>query len=215
MHEAMKNNFTLRWTLANALGMSLGFLVAAQFTMFYKYGLNFEMHWRFGSGADQDFSQSSMLLKQVIALAIFGSVFSSGQALILKKYLAKPWAWILNSALGFIVVLLIIGPLIGIGIWGRIEGPAEPLIIILGGTLFMLILQWRYLRKQGIKPARPFIWFGAGALLGMIPLLLLFMVIGLNVPWAAELAIMGFIMGGSAGFLSAKHFQKVLEERSM
>jgi len=63
MHEAMKNNFTLRWTLANALGMSLGFLASAQFTMFYKYGLNFEMHWRFGSGADQDFSQSSMLLK--------------------------------------------------------------------------------------------------------------------------------------------------------
>ena len=75
----------------------------------------------------------------------------------------------------------------------------------------MLILQWRYLRKQGIKPARPIMWFGAGFLLGIIPLLLLFMVIGLNVPWAAEVAI----MGGLAGFLSAKHFQKVFEDRSM
>ena len=149
----MKNNFTLRWTLANALGMSLGFLVSAQFTMFYRYGLNFEMHWVFGAGADQDISESSMLLKQGIGLAIFGSVFSLGQALILKQYLPKLWAWILNGALGYIAVLLIIWPLIGI--WGKIEGPVEPLTLVLGGTLFMLILQRRYLRKQGIKPARP------------------------------------------------------------
>ncbi|MCZ6504135.1 MAG: hypothetical protein O6945_16685, partial [Gammaproteobacteria bacterium] len=92
----------------------------------------------------------------------------------------------------------------------RIEGPAEPLIIVLGGTLFMLILQWRYLRKQGIKPARPIIWFGVGVLLGMLPVLLLFMVIWTNVPWGVDIAIMGLIVGGSAGFLSAKHFQKVL-----
>jgi len=36
-----------------------------------------------------------------------------------------------------------------------------------------------------------------------------------NAPWAAEVAIMGLSMGGMAGLLSAKHFQKVLEERSM
>ena len=207
----MKNNFTLRWTLANALGMSLGFLAFIQFLMFYGYGLNFEKHWIFG--ADIDMSENAMLIGIGIGLAVFGSVFSLGKAIILKQYLPKIWAWILNGALGYIVVLLIIWPLIGI--WGRIEGPVEPLTVVLGGTLFMLILQWRYLRKQGIKPARPFIWFGAGALLGISPLALLLMVIGLNVPWAAELAIMGFIVGGSAGFLSAKHFQKVLEERSM
>ena len=78
----------------------------------------------------------------------------------------------------------------------------------------MLILQWRHLRKQGIKPTRPIIWFIAGVLLGIIILLLLFKV-GMNVPWAAEIAIIGLIVGGSAEFLSAKHFQKVLEERSM
>jgi len=207
----MKNNFTLRWTLANALGMSLGFLAFIQFLMFYGYGLNFEMHWVFG--AESDMSENAMLIGIGIGLAVFGSVFSLGQAIILKQYLPKLGAWILNGALGYIVVLLIIWPFIGI--WGRIEGPVEPLTVVLGGTLFMLILQWRYLRKQGIKPARPIMWFGAGFLLGIIPLLLLFMVIGLNVPWAAEVAIMGLIMGGFAGFLSARHFQKVLEERSM
>ncbi len=207
----MKNNFTLRWTLANALGMSLGFLVSQQFLMFYEHGLNFEKLWIFG--ADIDMSENARLIGMGISLAVFGSVFSLGQAIILKQYLPKLWAWILNGALGYIVVLLIIWPLIGI--WGKIEGPVEPLTLVLGGTFFMLILQWRYLRKQGIKPARPIIWFVAGLLLGIIPLLLLFMVIGLNVPWAAEVAIMGLILGGSAGLLSARHFQKVLEERSL
>jgi len=57
----MKNNFTLRWTIANALGMSLGFLTAAQFTMFYKYGLNFENHW--GLGVDVVLSENASLSK--------------------------------------------------------------------------------------------------------------------------------------------------------
>ena len=169
----MKNNFTLRWTLANALGMSLGFLASAQFLNFYEYGLNFEKHWIFGD--DLDMSDNARLIGKGIGLAIFGSVFCLGQVLVLKQYLPKIWAWILNGALGYIVVLLIIWPLIGI--WGRIEGPVEPLTIVLGGTLFMLILQWRYLRKQGIKPARPIMWFGVGFLLGILPVVLLFMFI--------------------------------------
>ena len=207
----MKNNFTLRWTLANALGMSLGFLAFIQFLMFYGYGLNFEKHWIFG--ADIDMSENAMLIGIGIGLAVFGCVFSLGQAIILKQYLPKIWAWILNGALGYIVVLLIIWPLIGI--WGKIEGPVEPLTIVLGGTLFMLILQWRYLRKQGIKPARPIMWFGAGALLGVAPLFLLFYFILGDIPWAMEIFIMGLVIGGCAGLLSARHFQKVLEERSM
>jgi len=209
----MKNNFTLRWTLANALGMSLGFLAFIQFLMFYGHGLNFEMHWDFEAQENLDISENAMLIGIGIGLAVFGSVFSLGQALILKQYLPKLWAWILNGALGYIVVLLIIWPLIGI--WGKIEGPVEPLTIVLGGTLFMLILQWRYLRKQGIKPARPIIWFGAGVLLGVAPLILLLYFIHGDIPWALEICIMGLIIGGFAGFLSARHFQKVLEERSM
>jgi len=207
----MKNNFTLRWTIANALGMSLGFLSLIQFLMFYEHGLNFEKHWIFGG--DIDMSENARLIVIGIGLAIFGSVFSLAQALILKQYLPKVWPWVLYGALGYMVVLLIIWPFISI--WGSIPGPVEPLTLVLGGTFFMLILQWRYLRKQGIKPARPILWFGAGVLMGLLPVVLLFMFIWPNVPWGVDIAIMGLIVGGSAGFLSARHFQKVLEERSM
>ena len=58
----MKNNFTLRWTLANALGMSLGFLAFIQFLMFYEFGLNFEMHWAFGVDSDLSVMMHSQLL---------------------------------------------------------------------------------------------------------------------------------------------------------
>jgi len=207
----MKNNFTLRWTLANALGMSLGFLSCIQFLMFYEHGLNFEKHWIFGG--DIDMSDNARLIVIGIGLAIFGSVFSLGQAIILKQYLPKLWAWVLYGALGYMVVLLIIWPFISI--WGSIPGPVEPLTLVLGGTFFMLILQWRYLRKQGIKPARPILWFGGGFLLGLLPVVLLFMFIWPNVPWGVDIAILGVLTGGAAGLLSAKHFQKVLEERSM
>ena len=206
----MKNNFTLRWTIANALGMSLGFLSALQFLMFYQYGLDFDKHW---SEAGHGLSETSRLISIGFGLAIFGSIFSFAQALILKQYLPKIWTWVLYGALGYMVVLLIIWPFISI--WGSIPGPVEPLTLVLGGTLFMLVLQWRYLKKQGVEPARPILWFGAGFLLGLLPVVLLFMFIWPNVPWGVDIAIMGVLMGGAAGLLSAKHFQKVLEERSM
>jgi len=107
--------------------MSLGFLASQQFLMFYHYGLNFEKHWIFGTGINM--SENARLIGMGIGLAVFGSVFSLGQAIILKQYLPKLWAWILNGALGYIVVLLIIWPLIGI--WGEIEGPVEPLTLVL------------------------------------------------------------------------------------
>jgi hypothetical protein len=207
----MKNNFTLKWTLANALGMSLGFLSAIQFLMFYEYGLDFDKHWSSGSGLGQ--SEMDRLISIGVGLAIFGAIFSSAQAIILNQYLPKVWTWVLYGAIGYMVVLLIIWPFIGI--WGSIPGPVEPLTLVLGGTLFMLVLQWRYLKKQGVEPARPILWFGAGFLLGLLPVNLLFMFIWSNVPWGVDIAIMGVLVGGAAGLLSAKHFQKVLEDRSM
>jgi hypothetical protein len=207
----MKNNFTLKWTLANVLGMSLGFLSAIQFLMFYEYGLDFDKHWSSGSGLGQ--SEMDRLISIGLGLAIFGAIFSSAQAIILNQYLPKVWTWVLYGAIGYMVVLLIIWPFIGI--WGSIPGPVEPLTLVLGGTLFMLVLQWRYLKKQGVEPARPILWFGAGFLLGLLPVNLLFMFIWSNVPWGVDIAIMGVLVGGAAGLLSAKHFQKVLEDRSM
>jgi hypothetical protein len=207
----MKNNFTLRWTLANALGMSIGFLSAIQFLMFYEYGLDFDKHWSSGSGLG--LSEIDRLISIGLGLAIFGAIFSFAQAIILNQYLPKIWRWVIYGALGYMVVLLIIWPFIGI--WGSIPGPVEPLTLVLGGTLFMLVLQWRYLKKLGVKPARPILWFGAGFLLGLLPVNLLFMFIWPNVPWGVDIAIMGVLVGGAAGLLSAKHFQKVLEDRSM
>ena len=206
----MKNNFTLRWTIANALAMSIGFLAALQFLMFYAHGLDFEKHWVFGE--PEDMSDTARTVVIGIALLIFGIIFSFGQVLVLKQYLEKPRLWILTGPSGYVLVLLIIAPFIGI--WGGIPGPVEPLAITLGGTFFMIAFQWIFLKKQGIAPARPILCFALGLVAGVLPLVVLFGFIW-NPPWGADIALMGLSMGGCAGFLSARHFQKVLEERNI
>jgi len=210
----MKNNFTLRWTIANGVGLSLGFLAFLQFLFFYGYGLDFEKHWGFGAEKDMSESEREAFYATAIpmGLILFGIIFTSAQALVLRKFLSKIWAWILNGGLGFAMIFLLIWPLRAI--WGKIPGPVEPLTILIGGILFMLLLQWRYLKKQGIAPAKPLIWYFVGIVPGVIPVALLFTFIW-NPPWGPDVAIMGLSMGGSAGFLSARHFQKVLEARSM
>jgi len=84
----MKNNFTLKWTIANGVAMSVGFLAALQFLMFYGHGLDFEKHWVFGE--PKDMSDTARTIGIGIALPIFGIIFSFGQVLVLKQYLEKP-----------------------------------------------------------------------------------------------------------------------------
>lgn len=48
---------------------------------------------------------------------------------------------------GFLLVAVIILPLGGI--WGHIEGPVEPLTLVMAGSIFTFALQWRFLKKEG------------------------------------------------------------------
>ena len=51
----------------------------------------------------------------------------------------------------------------------------------------------------------------AGIIFGIILLFLLMV----SMTWPLEIAITGLVVGGSAGLLSAKQLQKILEGRSM
>ena len=89
----MKNNFTLSWFIANALGLSLGFLAFIQTLQFYSYGFNFDLHWDFEAGqkaaeAMQDTERTMYLLKGLaFALPIFGLVYMASQAIVLRNFL--------------------------------------------------------------------------------------------------------------------------------
>ena len=105
------------------------------------------------------------------------------------------------------MVILIVYPFSSV--WGDIPGPVEPFAIVFGGAVITLILQWRYLKKNGLAPGKLFLWYLLGILIGLIGLFVLYLV-GLNVSWALEIAIIGLITGASSGFFSARHFYKEL-----
>ncbi len=199
----------IRWTLANAFGFSLAFLAFLQFLMFYEHGLNFELHWDFEAQQNSDKNESFIIIGISTGLILLGIIFSSAQALIIRKFLPKIWPWILNGALGFVIITLIIWPLGDI--WGSIPGPVEPLTITLGGLILMLIFQWRFLKKNGIKATKPILLFAAGALLGAALLFPLFYIIIGDVAWALQICITGLVIGASAGALSGKSLFKALQ----
>ena len=208
----MKRNFIISWSIANAIGLSLGFLAFIQTLMFYAYGFNFDLHWDIE--ADENSPQDTVYLITGLALglSVFGLVYTSFQAIVLRSYLQNIWQWIAFGAVGFLLILLIILPFLSI--WGHIPGPVEPFAIVFGGTLFTLLLQFRYLRKQGIAPARPILWYVVGIVAGLAILFLLYLA-GMNVSWPLAVAFIGFVVGCSAGVFSAKHFYKALHKGTL
>ena len=133
----MKNRFILSWALANAIGMSVGFLAFIQFLQFYRFILDFKLHWDFKAAQNLDRSTDFVVLGISMGLPLFGAISSAAQGIILNRFLPKIGYWVLNGALGYLMVVLIIFPFGNT--WGHIEGPVEPLTIVFGGTLFTLI----------------------------------------------------------------------------
>lgn len=212
----MKNTFTLPWTIANALGLSLGFLAFIQTLMFYSFGLNFDLHWDFDAPGNPDKGSGYIIRGLALGLTVFGVVFTAFQAFVLRRYLPTTWRWILSGLLGFALVVLIIWPFAEI--WGHIPGPVEPFVVVFSGSLLTLIFQWRYLRTHGIAPLKPFIWYVVGVVVGLIFTLALmyFLIwIGMKFTWAMDVAIIGLIVGGSAGYFSAKHFKMALDTKKL
>lgn len=195
-------SFHIKWILANAIGFSLAFLAFLQFLMFYAHGLNFELHWDFEAQQNLARSESFIITGISIGLTLLGIILTSAQALIIRKYLPKIWPWILNGALGFAIISLIIWPLRNI--WGSIPGPVEPLTITVGGLIFTIIFQWRLLKKNGIKATKPILMYATGTFIGAALLFPLFYIILGDVPWALQMCITGLVIGASAGALSSK-----------
>lgn len=71
-----------------------------------------------------------------------------------------------------------------------------------------------FFKKRGVYSVRALGMFLTGALIGVFFLWLMFKA-GLNVSWALEVAIIGLIVGGSAGLLSATKFENALKKRNL
>lgn len=198
----------VRWSLANAIGMSLGFLAFIQTLMFLTFGLDFGLHWssEVVENLNLEDAEKERLLRigLVVGLPLAGTIFTSCQALILRGLLPHVRAWILAGPLGFAAVILLIWPFTAI--WGDLPGPVEPFTIVGGGLLMTAVLQWLSLRRRDIATTRWLVFWLAGLPLGMVVFMGIYTLVNLvvSVSWAGEVALIGLSVGGTAAAISGK-----------
>ena len=200
----MKKEPLLKWTLANALGLGVGFVASQQTIMLFQYGLDFERHWQFGQQPDRTLSTYAGILVGAIVL---GLILGSAQALVLRSRLLRVGPWILATTAGFGLVVAVILPLLAADFWGRIPGPVEPIVITVGGGSLAGVLQYLALRRQGIVASKWLtLWIG-GLVASFVPMALVFMSLeglGLSLSWPMEVFVMGFIVAGVAAWISGR-----------
>ena len=111
---------------------------------------------------------------------------------------------------------LVIIPLLSAGIWGKIPGPIEPIIITVGGCSMAGIFQYIVLRQNQIRAGKWLgVWIGS-LLLGLVPTAVIFMMLegplGIALYWPVEVALSGLLIGGFAALFSGHIFLKTLPE---
>lgn len=193
-----------RWTITNAIGMSLAFLAFIQTLMFLAFGLSFELHWSSELVGSLEAAEAERLLRigLLVGFPLAGAIFTSCQVLAVRDFLPRARTWILTGPLGFATVILLIWPFTAI--WGDIPGPVEPFTIVGGGLLMTGILQWLSLRRQDVPATRWLLLWLAGLPLGMVVFMGLYSLLDLvmSVSWAGEVALIGFSLGGTAAAVS-------------
>jgi hypothetical protein len=198
----MRTRFLAEWVGANAVGLSLGFLAVLQTGFLIQFGSNTELHWTSGA-----LGRGVAPYARFTGLLIGGAILGLAQAWALRGRLPRVTPWVVAAAVGFGLVILVIWPLVRADVWGHIPGPVEPIAITIGGGSLAGVGQWWYLRRNGIVATRWLI-FWVGGLVGSVALtfLVFFLVLGvLQLPlnWPAEVALSGFVAGGTAGAMSA------------
>lgn len=199
------------WTLANGIGMALGFLAFIQTLMFLGFGLDFGSHWSVAdvealeSTIGSDSMERLLRLGLVTGLPLAGLLFATSQAWVLRRFLPRLWFWVLTGPAGFAAMILVIWPFTAI--WGDIPGPVEPLTIVGGGMLATGVLQWLLLRRRGVHATRWLTLWLLGLPLGMLVTTAVIVGAGETVgypPWPLEVALIGFFVGGTAAGLSGR-----------
>lgn len=190
------------WILANAVGLGVAFVAMLQIGMFVKYGLDFEKHWQ--PSPPPPAWYAGMV---AIYLAVGGAIFGGAQALVLRSRPVRLGSWILSTAVGFCLLLVVIAPLLALGIWGRIPGPVEPLSFTVGGGSLAGILQYLSLRRQGVVAAKWLALWVVGLVASLVPVALLFLMVermGVGLPWPLEVFVLGFVVAGVAALFSGR-----------
>ena len=206
----------LTWTSANALGLGLGFVAILQTGMLIELGFNWEMHWVW---IEEPVSQDTKpYVSTLMGFLVGGFIFGSAQALFLRSRKVAVIGWIVATVTGLGVLAVVVDwPLIALGLLGILPGPVEPIIATVGGGTFAGIFQYLMLRSQGISASKWAIRWVVGLVVGLLPMVVLFITLeelNISISWPAEVFFSGFIVGGVAALVSGRALFRTLTARS-
>lgn len=205
----MKKYELLKWVIANALGLGIGFVAFLQVGMLLQHGFDFEKHWSFSS--DWDYSIWGYITSLISAL-VAGVFWGMAQAGIVKLPNIEPRHWVLVTAIGYMLHIIILDwPLHHLG---NLPGALDPLIVTVGGGVFVGLAQYYFLRKRGVIAKRWLLLWISGLFLSLVPTVLFFMFIApsLELSWPIEVLINGAIIGGVAAWTSGRAFFNAIME---
>jgi hypothetical protein len=197
------------WTAVNAIGLAVGFVVFVQTVNLIGYG---SIEWQ----PEPPAPTALVYFVLLVAFLVEGAIFGSAQALVLRSLHLPAVPWILATAAGFGLTVIIDWPLLAAEILGRIPGPVEPIIATVGGGSLAGVVQYLALRRQGIHPSKWLALWAVGLIASLAPTALLFMsleALGVSLSWPVVVFLIGLMAAGVAAWISGKALFAALLER--
>jgi hypothetical protein len=199
----MKTAFQVKWTAANALGLGVAFVAYLQVPMLVEFGLDFERHWQWQEQAVE--TSPVFYVASLVALLVAGVIFGASQAVALRSYRVPVIPWILATAVGFVLLMAVFGPLAAAGVLGVIPGPVEPILFTVVGGSLAGVCQYQALRWQRIAASRWLVRWIVGLVVGLVPTTAFFISVegaGIALGWLPEVFFTGFWVAGVAALVS-------------
>jgi hypothetical protein len=190
----------------------VGFVVALQAGMLIEFPLDTELWWQF-IPPGQTFSA---YIAELVSDLLLGVILGFAQVSMLRSRLPRPGSWILSTSAGFGLVAAVVWPLMAADLWGRFEGPVEPISLLVGGGSLAGILQHLALRRQGVHASKWLTLWITGLVASLVPVAIFFMSLegmGVSISWPAEAFLSGFMVAGVAASISGKALFAVLLQR--
>jgi hypothetical protein len=207
----MKKDSLFIWIAASALGLGVGFVALLQTGMFFEYGFDTDMHWQFVPPGQT----LSAFAGTLVGLLIMGLSFGSAQALVVHSRLQRVVPWLVATAGGFGLMVVVMWPLQAMDVLGRIPGPVEPILATVGSGILAGILQYVVLRRHRVVASKWLALWIVGLLASLVPTAILFISLeglGVTISWPVEVFLTGLMVAGVAAWISGKALFAALPE---
>ena len=102
-------------------------------------------------------------------------------------------------------MVAVVWPLMAVGVWGRMPGPVEPIVGIVGSCSVAGILQYRLLRRHGVVATKWLVLWVCGLVASLVPTTVMFISLEslkLALSWPVEIFLSGAPVAGVAALIS-------------